>query len=127
MAQPTTSPRGRPGPRPAPGGRSPGRIAAAAVAAGPVAIGAFLLLDPARRLGFDPASAPGFTASVGATVLLFGTAYAILAPAVDVVAAWGRATPESERRRSSGDGGDGGGFFDFGDADCGGDGGGCGD
>ena len=126
MVQPTTSPRGRPGRRPAAGVRALGRTAAVAVAAGLVAIGALLSLDPARRLGVDPTSTLGFAMSVGSTVLLFAAAFAVLAPAVDLVAAWVRTTPESERRARSGDGGDGG-FFDLwgsGDSDCGGDGGG---
>ena len=128
MVGSTTSPRGRPGPRPAPGGRSSARVVAVAVASGLAAIGGLRLVDPAHHLGLDPASTLGFAASLGAALLLFGTAFAILAPAVDLVAAWERATPDSQRRSSPSDGGTGGTdgacFFGSGDGDCGGDGGG---
>ena len=124
MVGPTTSPRDRP----APGGRPSGRVIAVTVAAGLVAIGGLPLVDPAHRLGLDPTSTLGSVAVFGAAVLLFGAAFAILASAIDLVAAWVRATPESERRKSSSDGGiDGGCFLGSGDGDCGGDGGGCGD
>ena len=121
MARPTTSPRGRPATRSTPGDRSLGHIVAVAASAGLVAIGALLLFDPARRLGLDPTTTLGFATSIGSTVLLFGAALAVLSPVADVVAAWVRATPESERRDRGGDGG----FLGFGDGDCGGD--GCGD
>jgi len=114
-------PRDRAAPRPAPGERSLGHTVAVAAPAVALAIGTVLLLDPTRRLGLDPASALRFAANLGAAALLFGPAYAVLSPVVDLVAAWVRATPDSERRDRGGDGG----VLGFGDGDCGGD--GCGD
>lgn len=129
MVRPTTSPRGRSAAGPT-GGFAFVRVFAAAVTAGAVAIGALMLVEPTRRFGLDPRSTLGFATSLGSTLVLFATAFAVVAPAFDLVAAWVRGTPESERRKSSGEGVDGGhsaGFFEscgFGDGDCGGDGGG---
>lgn len=109
--------------RPAPGERSLGHTVTVAAPAVALAIGVVLYFDPTRRLGLDPASALGVAANLGAAALFFGPAYAVLSPIVDLVTAWVRATPESERRAGSGDGGDG--FLGIGDGDCGGD--GCGD
>ena len=121
MARPTIPLRDRPAPRPTPGERSLGHTLAVAAPAVALAIGVVLIFDPTRRLGLDPASALGFGANLGAAALLFGPAYAVLSPVVDLVAAWVRATPESERRDRGGDGG----VLGFGAGDCGGD--GCGD
>lgn len=125
MARPTTSQPNRSRAAAPRRERSLGRIAAAAIPAGLVAIGGLLLFDPSGRLGLGPASLAGFATSIAATLLLFGAAFALLGPIVDLVVAWGDATPESERRRD-GDGGDGA-FLDLlGFGDCG-DGDGCGD
>ena len=123
MVRPTTSPRDHAPRRAGSAAPSFGRTVLVAVAAGGVAVGAALLLDPTRRFGLVPASTVAFLATLASTLLVFVAAFAFLSPLADVVAAWGRSTPESERRdRSSGDGGFG---FDFGGGDCGGDGGGC--
>lgn len=80
------------------------------------------LFDPGSRAGATPGGVPYFAATFGFFLVLFATAAALLSTIFDLMGAWERSTPESERR--SGDGGADGGFFDllgFGDGggDCG--------
>lgn len=78
------------------------------------------LVDPGRRAGATPGGLVDFLSAFGLFTLLLGIGVALLSTISDIMNAWERSTPESERRR------DGGILDGFGSDDGDGDGGDCG-
>lgn len=99
------------------------KLAVIAAAAG-LAVVLTDVIDPLARIRPNGGPILAFAAVYGVFLALFGTAYALLYTGIDLLTAWERATPESERERRS----DSGGWLDLGGGgdSCGSGDGGCG-